>query len=102
MRLQFAKYIENSFRDTLIKEFKPEFDDPAKVNELFELIKTKNKAGEKIQFYLLKFSYRDFQELFRSINTIRKRGYSFVDFRTGMNLFRNIVSTNEESGEAEE
>lgn len=102
IRLQFAKYNENSFRDTLIKEFIPEFNDPGKVKELFEIIQSKNSAGEKIQFYLLKFSYKDFQMLFSSINELRKKGYRFVDFKTGMNLFRNIVTIEEETEELTE
>lgn len=102
VRLQFAKYNENSFRDTLISEFKPEFDDTGKVNELFEMIKSKNSEGKKVQFYLLKFSYKDFQMLFSSINELRKKGYRIVDFKTGMNMFRNIVTLEDEIQEPEE
>ncbi|MBW7856571.1 MAG: hypothetical protein OZ913_06290 [Ignavibacteriaceae bacterium] len=101
IRTQYLIYNENSFRDTLVKEFMPEFDDPGKVDELFTKIINRNNEGNKVQFYLARFSYNDFKSLFNKISLLKKRGYNFIDFKTGADLLREIKANKEKKPENE-
>ncbi|HRI85693.1 MAG TPA: hypothetical protein PK536_09645 [Ignavibacteria bacterium] len=96
-RSEFAEKIKSEFRknnmqvfsDTLFTEIRA---DENKVSRLFSEIKKESEKGNRLQFYIVSFSGKDFEEYMKRIPELKKPGIKFLTANDAAGKLKNLFN----------